>query len=288
MNKMIVTVFQKEGQAYEGLSALKNLHLDGDITLYASAVIAKDDEGKIHIIQTADDGPVGTALGMFTGALIGLLAGPAGVSAGAFAGASMAGAAVTGSAIGIGVGGITGSFFDLSKSEVDYQFVEEVSQALEPNMVALIADVDETWITPMNKKMQEIGGMVFRRLRYEVVEDQFLREIDAYRDEMKSLKSEWKTARGDAKIYVEEQINLLEKKIETLKKRTEDKLHDAEDEMNSKLERLNEQVQDSVGRKKERLVQNVHKLKADFAERKSKMDIAIDHAKQALSPNLNY
>ena len=42
MNKMLVAVFDREAAAFEGLSALKILHRDGDVTLYSSAVIAKD------------------------------------------------------------------------------------------------------------------------------------------------------------------------------------------------------------------------------------------------------
>ena len=42
MNKMLITVFETETKAYEGLSALKGLHENGDITLYANAVINKD------------------------------------------------------------------------------------------------------------------------------------------------------------------------------------------------------------------------------------------------------
>ncbi len=49
MNKMIVAVFEHEAAAFDGLSALKDLHRDGDITLYSSTVIAKDKNGKIEV-----------------------------------------------------------------------------------------------------------------------------------------------------------------------------------------------------------------------------------------------
>ena len=41
-NKILVSVFDSERTAFEGLTALKDLHGEGDITLYASTVIAKD------------------------------------------------------------------------------------------------------------------------------------------------------------------------------------------------------------------------------------------------------
>ena len=60
MNKMLVAVFDTETQAFEGLTALKELHKGGDISLYSTAVIVKDAEGKVEIKQSADRGPVGT------------------------------------------------------------------------------------------------------------------------------------------------------------------------------------------------------------------------------------
>ena len=49
MNKMLVGVFRtRRVRLFQGLSAKKDLHRHGDITLYSSAVIAKDKNGKIE------------------------------------------------------------------------------------------------------------------------------------------------------------------------------------------------------------------------------------------------
>ena len=56
MNKMVVGVFGTELAAYEGLSALKDLHKDGDITLYATAVIAKDSGGAVTVNRAPTKG----------------------------------------------------------------------------------------------------------------------------------------------------------------------------------------------------------------------------------------
>ena len=86
MDKMLVVVFKDESRAYEGTNALRELHAEGSITLYAAAVIAKDAQGKVTVKQAADQGPAGTALGFATGGLIGMLGGPAGVALGAATG----------------------------------------------------------------------------------------------------------------------------------------------------------------------------------------------------------
>ena len=86
MNRILVSTFDSEEAAFEGLSALKGLHRYGDITLYASSVIAKDSAGVASIRQEADSGPVGTLVGLVTGGLVGLLGGPLGVAVGAYIG----------------------------------------------------------------------------------------------------------------------------------------------------------------------------------------------------------
>ena len=91
MSKMLVVVFDEEKKAYEGSRALAQLHGEGSISVYGAAVVARDSEGKVSVKDDVEEGPVGTAVGMITGALIGLLAGPEGLVLGAAAGGARAG-----------------------------------------------------------------------------------------------------------------------------------------------------------------------------------------------------
>ena len=177
MNKMLVAVFDSEAAAFEGLSALRDLHKAGDITLYASAVVVKDKAGKISVKQQADGGPAGTALGFLTGGLIGLLGGPAGLAA------------------GVTIGGLTGLLFDLDKSGIGATFLEDVSKALTPGKVAVLTDLDESWTTPVDTRLHKQGAIVFRRLRSEVVEDQLARESAAFDANLKAIEDEFKARR---------------------------------------------------------------------------------------------
>lgn len=161
MNKMIVTVFNNESNAYEGVNALTKLHDEGSLTLYATAVIAKDAKGVVSVKQAADQGPLGTALGFATGSLIGLLGGPVGLAIGATAGT------------------IGGSVYDMAQLGVGEDFLAEVSQYLLPGKVAVIAEIDEEWVTPLDTRMEQLGGIVFRCVRGEFIDAQIEREIAA-------------------------------------------------------------------------------------------------------------
>jgi uncharacterized membrane protein len=147
VNKMIVTIFSDEKNAYEGLKALKALHTEGSLTLHAATVVAKDAQGRVSLKQTEDLGPAGTMFGLATGSLVGLLGGPVGMAAGAAAGTLM------------------GSLFDLATLGVGEEFLAEVSQNLTSGKVAVIGDIDEDWVTPLDTRMEALGGTVFRRAR---------------------------------------------------------------------------------------------------------------------------
>ena len=114
MDKMLVAVFDTESAAYEGLSALEGLHRTGDITLYGTAVIAKDSAGKVEMRQEADTGVPATAVGILAGGLLGLLAGPAAALAGGTA-AAAGGAALAGAYVGVAGGALSGAVVDLGE-----------------------------------------------------------------------------------------------------------------------------------------------------------------------------
>ena len=72
MERMLVVVFDNEKKAFEGRSALRQLEVEGSISIYAGAVVVKHADGTVSVKQL-DDGPIGTLTGTAVGSLIGLL-----------------------------------------------------------------------------------------------------------------------------------------------------------------------------------------------------------------------
>jgi len=67
----------------KGKSALRQLEIEGSITISRAAVVAKHADGTTGVKQYDDVNPSGTLVGTSVGALIGLLGGPVGVAVGA-------------------------------------------------------------------------------------------------------------------------------------------------------------------------------------------------------------
>jgi len=265
-NKMIVVVFDEEKKAYEGSRALKDLHAEGSITLYASAVMAKDAGGKVAIKQEADEGALGTGIGLVTGSLIGLLGGPVGV------------------AIGASVGTFGGLLYDVAKAGVGGDFLDEVGRHLQPGKVAVVAEVQEEWVTPLDTRMEAVGGVVFRRAREEVVDAQLERDAAAYEAELAALKAENAQARKEAKAKLQAKINAVKAKLQATQDRAKAAAEATRREMEAKVKALKEQVGKAQGDAKAKLEARIAEVQADYERRSGKLHQAWELTKEALRP----
>jgi len=57
MERMLVVVFEDEKKTYEGSRALAALDSEGSISVYAEAIIRKNDDGTVTVKQIDDDFP---------------------------------------------------------------------------------------------------------------------------------------------------------------------------------------------------------------------------------------
>jgi uncharacterized membrane protein len=225
MDKMLVAVFPTEGAAYQGSKALSDLDQEGSIVLYATAVIAKDVGGKVTVKQEADQGPLGTTVGLLTGTLVGLIGGPVGAAAGGYVG--MAG----------------GGMFDLTRAGVAADYVDEVAKSLKPGKVAVVAEIDEEWVTPVDTRMEALGGEVLRRARSEVVDAQIASEQAAMKEEIAELKAEATKATGEAKAKLQKRIDAANVRLNGLQSRAKAN-HDADRQhMEAKLHVLQDRAE---------------------------------------------
>ena len=253
MNKMLIAVFETETRAYEGLSALKGLHKNGDITLYAADVINKDQNGEIRIKDSSDQGPVGTGVGLLSGSLIGLLGGPVGMAFGAFTGA------------------MAGLVFDVSDSDVNAKFIDDVSAALTNGKTAVVCEIDETWTVPVDTKMEALDGMVFRRFRYEVEEDQLNREAEAISNEYKQLKEEFKEAREADKSKINASIEKMKNKAKATSDHLKKKMDESKNQFDAKSNAIKDQLKNANDRRKAKLQKRLDALTAEYNDRTAKL-----------------
>lgn len=125
MSNLVVLTFddvQRAEEVHQVLEAQEDLH---HISLDDSAVVVKEEDGEVHIKNETDRG---VKIGAIGGGLLGLFAG------------LLIGGPVVSLLVGA-IGGALGG--NLANLGIDHQFVEDVSEALEPGSSALFVMVRE-------------------------------------------------------------------------------------------------------------------------------------------------
>ena len=253
MSKFIVSVFDNEKAAYEGSQALQELYRDGSIVVYAAAVISKDQNGQVQVKDAADEGPIGMATGMLVGSLMGVVGGPVGVAAGMTAGS------------------LGGWMADLYNIGVSTEFLDDVATVLTPGKYAVVAEVAEGWTAPLDTRMEELGGTVFRRSRIDVEDEQIERDIEATQQDLEELQEEWENAVGETKVKLQAKIDATQNKLNSLQEKANKKITSLNDEADAKIEKLNAQIAKATGEFKTKFEKRRDELKTDFDQRIAKL-----------------
>ena len=253
MEKMLVVVFDNESQANDGIAALKQLDKEGSISVHAGSVIKKGSDGKTELVGTKEEFPVRAVGGTAIGCLIGILGGPVGVFLGASSGA------------------VLGAFCDLYSSGVNAEFVEEVTGKLTPGKYAIVADISEENVTPLDTKMASLGGQVMRtRKRYEEI-DQLKGDVKSLDAEIVLLKKEWENARREHKASLQAKIDKLKEKREKRMEKGKKQLEEMDKERDIKVRNLKEKASKAHGETKAVMEARVSQINKSYEETLKKL-----------------
>ena len=244
MDKMLVVVFDSEVKAYEGVKALQELQDEGSINLYAKSVVVRDADGKAVVKQQEDLGPVGTAVGMLTGSLIGILGGPVGL------------------AIGIGAGTFGGMIYDLAHLGVGQDFLDEVEKTLEPGKAAVVAEVWEEWTTPVDTRMEALGGVILRRTRREFMDDQMEKDVTALKNDLALLEEERDQAHGEARAKLQAKVDATKVKLQAAQDKMNARIDASQKESEAKIQSLQDQAAKDGDERKAKREARIAELKA--------------------------
>ena len=251
MDKLVVIVFDvDQAKAFEALRGLKQLDSDGEISLYRADIVVKTPEGLSRVTPREEDqrGIAWIGGGAAVGALIGLLGGP------------------VGAAIGAGVGAVAGSIGDVESSGVTDEFVQDVLDALTPGKVAVIADLEEGWTTPLDVRMEELGGVVLRRARSVVKITQHDHDVAAHQAEVDQLKAERQQARADGIAKIDAKIDQARAKLEAAIERRRTNMRANEDERDARIKALEARARQAKGEIRRRQEARIVELRRDYKE----------------------
>jgi uncharacterized membrane protein len=246
MERMLVVVFDTEKKAYEGTYALNNLDQEGSITIHAECVISKSPNGKVEVKEAGGDFPIRTVGGTAIGSLIGLLGGPIGVGVGALAGT------------------MAGSLADLFVAGVHSDFVGEVSQILTPGKYAVVTDISEEWVTPVDTRMEALGGYVFRTTRQNFEDDQTARDVAEFRADIEQMKAEHARAKAERKAKLQAKIDELNRTLQAKLNQARQRSEQVKSETQAKVQSLQKKAAKAQGDAKATIDARIVSLKKQY------------------------
>jgi uncharacterized membrane protein len=248
MEKMLVVVFDNETKAYEGSRVLNQLDYEGSITIHAEAVIGKNNDGTVTVKQGEGDFPVRTVSGTAIGSLIGLLGGPAGIAVGALAGT------------------MVGSFADLWVAGVGSDFLDEVSNVLTPGKYAIVADISEEWVTPLDTRMEALNGFVFRTAKESFEEAQRAREVTELRAEIDQLKVEHARVKAEHKAKLQAKIDRLNTRLQAKLQQARQRSEQVKNETEAKVQALQKKAAKAQGDAKAAIDARVTEIRKQYEQ----------------------
>ena len=148
-NVVVVTFGEdpaKDTNAYQALTDLNQIGLQGQIEIAGAAVVTRDRDGRVVVKSEVGDDPyVGTVSGGTIGLLVGILGGPLGVL------------------LGGSYGALVGSLFDVDEAETTDSVLGELAKQVQPTRMAVLAQVTEQSPEVIDTAMARLGGDVMRR-----------------------------------------------------------------------------------------------------------------------------
>lgn len=265
MSNFVAIIFPDEKKAYEGVHAIKQLHEEGTVTLYSHAVVQRSAKGTLDYKETDLDGPIGTGLGALLGGLAGVFGGPVGMAA------------------GLAAGTMLGASSDLFNLGVGSDFVEMIEKQLTPGKTAVVAEVGEEWTTPLDTRMQDIGGIVVREARDDFIDDQVNRRITTRKQEFAQRRAEFSAKIAGKKMEsIERAVASAQEKLKRAAEDASSTLQRYRDETDAKLRTLEGQVQKATPQARSQIEKRISELRADGERRFTKVDEAIRTARKAL------
>ena len=246
MSQFVVAVFPTEAKAYDATRVMKDLQAEGSLVLYGMAVVTKAADGKLAVKETAEKGPLGTAVGLLTGGLVGLLGGP------------------SAPATGVAGGALIGSWSDLFDLGVGRDFLDKVARELTPGKTAVVAEVKEDGVTPLDTRVEAIGGTVLRQGRADFEHQQIKQEVNASKAELAELQAEYRQAGEEHKAELKARIDEARAKMRSRAAQAKEKRDRLQQETDAKIKALQEQRVRARADDKAKYEQRIAKLRADY------------------------
>jgi hypothetical protein len=157
--------------------------------------------------------------------------------------------------------------YDLAQLGVSEDYLDEVGKSLLPGMAAVVAEVWEEWMLPVDSRMEALGGVVFRSTRMDIVDEQIERDNAALNADLDEMEAEYAQASAEAKKKLQLKIDATKAKMQASQNAMQARLEASQQETKAKIQSLQEQAAKAHGERKAKLEKRIAELKAEDKRR---------------------
>lgn len=255
-------VFDDESKAYEGSWILQELDNEGRTNLYAMEVISRDANGKVEVKQPCEMGPIGVGISLLTWSLFRLINGE--------------------NRLDLNTETFSGALYDLAKCGVGEDFLCEVARSMQPGKTAVLAEVWEEGVLLVDTRMEKLNGIVFRRIRREILTPLIKRDTAVLRAELDELEAEWYQSKGKSRAVLQRKIDVTKDRLKAMQIGIQARIETCRQETAAKIDSLQEQANRARGDRKSTIERRIAELQVEQGRRSDLLKQAQELIKQAL------
>lgn len=265
MNNIVVVVFPDEARAHEGLRALQELHREGNVAVYATAVLQRELDGELSVKRPSNQGPLGLGVGAVAGGLIGIIGGPVGPTAGVAAGA------------------LAGSLGDALHMSLGDELIEAVQRDLTPGTSAVIGEISEESIETIDKRMKALGGKVTRERRKDFVAGFVDEDTAPIRAELAEISAEHAGRKAEVmETDLDFDVENAKERLQRTAEKARERVDRIKQEMQAKLDVLRDQAARARPDVRDRIQRRIAEVRKDLEQREEKLQRAYELTQRAL------
>jgi len=135
----------------------------------------------------------------------------------------------------------------------------------------VIADVSEEWVTPVDTRMEALGGTVFRKARKNVEDDEWARDVAELRADIDQLKAEVAHTHGERKAKLQARIDKLNAELQAKLDQAKQRADQIKSETEAKVKALQNKAEKTQGEIKATFDARVKRIRDDHEESQKKL-----------------
>ena len=257
MDRMLVVVFDSETRVSEALGLLAALDDERAITVYAAGRVTKDGDGVVAVADFPASGSHDTVLAVPTRHLIDLLGRPA-----TFSGPAVA---------------------DLAEVGVQAEFMAEVRRRFPPGSAALVAEIEESSVLPVDVRMEQLGGDVMRQSRAPVADVLNYFQLAISADDAADMESEYARTSSDGRARLREPLTKAQVRLDAARSQAQCRIDGRRREAEAKIRLLRPRAANANDDRTETIERQIAAIRAEYVQWAAKLRAVWQIPTEALS-----